>query len=232
MIAENLKQVEERIEAACRRAGRDRGSVRLVAVSKTKPAEAIAEAYAAGQRLFGENHAQEIVAKKPVLPDDIRWHFIGNLQKNKVKYLVGNVAMIHSVNSEGLAAEIEKQAAKHGIVQKILLEVNIAGEESKQGAAPDQILPLLQFCETQPHIKLCGLMAVAPQAENPEESRPVFVRLRRLREELRPLLKDPEAFRELSMGMSGDFEVAVEEGATLIRVGTLIFGRRQYPPQK
>ena len=232
MIAENLKQVEERIEAACRRAGRDRGSVRLVAVSKTKPAEAIAEAYAAGQRLFGENHAQEIVAKKPVLPEDIRWHFIGNLQKNKVKYLVGNVAMIHSVNSEGLAAEIEKQAAKHGIVQKILLEVNIAGEESKQGAAPDQILPLLQFCETQPHIKLCGLMAVAPQAENPEESRPVFVRLRRLREELRPLLKDPEAFRELSMGMSGDFEVAVEEGATLIRVGTLIFGRRQYPPQK
>lgn len=232
MIAENLKKVEERIEAACRRAGRDRGSVRLVAVSKTKPAEAIAEAYAAGQRLFGENHAQEIVAKKPVLPEDIRWHFIGNLQKNKVKYLVGNVAMIHSVNSEGLAAEIEKQAAKHGIVQKILLEVNIAGEESKQGAAPDQILPLLQFCETQPHIKLCGLMAVAPQAENPEESRPVFVRLRRLREELRPLLKDPEAFRELSMGMSGDFEVAVEEGATLIRVGTLIFGRRQYPPQK
>ena len=232
MIAENLKQVEERIEAACRRAGRDCGSVRLVAVSKTKPAEAIAEAYAAGQRLFGENHAQEIVAKKPILPEDIRWHFIGNLQKNKVKYLVGNVAMIHSVNSEGLAAEIEKQAAKHGIVQKILLEVNIAGEESKQGAAPDQILPLLQFCETQPHIKLCGLMAVAPQAENPEESRPVFVRLRRLREELRPLLKDPEAFRELSMGMSGDFEVAVEEGATLIRVGTLIFGRRQYPPQK
>ena len=232
MIAENLKQVEERIEAACRRAGRDCGSVRLVAVSKTKPAEAIAEAYAAGQRLFGENHAQEIVAKKPVLPEDIRWHFIGNLQKNKVKYLVGNVAMIHSVNSEGLAAEIEKQAAKHGIVQKILLEVNIAGEESKQGAAPDQILPLLQFCETQPHIKLCGLMAVAPQAENPEESRPVFVRLRRLREELRPLLKDPEAFRELSMGMSGDFGVAVEEGATLIRVGTLIFGRRQYPPQK
>ena len=232
MIAENLKQVEERIEAACRRAGRDRGSVRLVAVSKTKPAEAIAEAYAAGQRLFGENHAQEIVAKKPVLPEDIRWHFIGNLQKNKVKYLVGNVAMIHSVNSEGLAAEIEKQAAKHGIVQKILLEVNIAGEESKQGAAPDQILPLLRFCEAQPHIKLCGLMAVAPQAENPEESRPVFVRLRRLREELRPLLKDPEAFRELSMGMSGDFGVAVEEGATLIRVGTLIFGRRQYPPQK
>ena len=232
MIAENLKQVEERIEAACRQAGRDRGSVRLVAVSKTKPAEAIAEAYAAGQRLFGENHAQEIVAKKPVLPEDIRGHFIGNLQKNKVKYLVGNVAMIHSVNSEGLAAEIEKQAAKHGIVQKILLEVNIAGEESKQGAAPDQILPLLQFCEAQPHIKLCGLMAVAPQAENPEESRPVFVRLRRLREELRPLLKDPEAFRELSMGMSGDFEVAVEEGATLIRVGTLIFGRRQYPPQK
>ena len=226
MIAENLQKIEERIEAACRRAGRARESVRLIAVSKTKPAEAVAEAYAAGQRLFGENHAQEIVAKKPLLPDDIRWHFIGNLQKNKVKYLVGSVEMSHSVNSEGLAAEIEKQAAKRGLVQDILLEVNIAGESSKQGAAPEALLSLLRFCDGQPHLRLCGLMAVAPFAEDPEESRPYFIRLRELRDELKPTLRDPDAFRELSMGMSGDFETAVEEGATLIRVGTLIFGAR------
>ena len=226
MIAENLQRIEERIDAACRRAGRARESVRLIAVSKTKPAEAVAEAYAAGQRLFGENHAQEIVAKKPLLPDDIRWHFIGNLQKNKVKYLVGSVAMIHSVNSEGLAAEIEKQAAKRGLVQDILLEVNIAGESSKQGAAPEALLSLLRFCDSQPHIRLCGLMAVAPLTKDPEESRPYFIRLREMRDGLKGMLRDPDAFRELSMGMSGDFETAVEEGATFIRVGTLIFGAR------
>ena len=226
MIAENLQRIEERIDAACRRAGRARESVRLIAVSKTKPAEAVAEAYAAGQRLFGENHAQEIVAKKPLLPDDICWHFIGNLQKNKVKYLVGSVAMIHSVNSEGLAAEIEKQAAKRGLVQDILLEVNIAGESSKQGAAPEALLSLLRFCDSQPHIRLCGLMAVAPLTEDPEESRPYFIRLREMRDGLKGMLRDPDAFRELSMGMSGDFETAVEEGATFIRVGTLIFGAR------
>ena len=172
MIAENLKAVEERIWAACRRAGRPRESVSLIAVSKTKPAEAVAEAYRAGQRLFGENHAQEITAKAPVLPKDIRWHFIGNLQKNKVKYLIGTVALIHSVNSEGLAAEIEKQAARRGLIQEILLEVNIAEEASKQGAAPEAIVSLLRFCEAQPHLKLKGLMAVAPFAEDPEASRP------------------------------------------------------------
>ena len=229
MIAENLKTVEKRIEAACLRAGRSRESVLLIAVSKTKPAEAVAEAYAAGQRLFGENHAQEIVAKKPLLPEDIRWHFIGNLQKNKVKYLVGNVVLIHSVNSEGLAAEIEKQAAKRALIQDILLEVNIAEEASKHGAAPEETVSLLHFCDAQPHIRLCGLMAVAPLAEDPEESRPYFIRLRELREELKGQLRDPAAFRELSMGMSGDFEAAIEEGTTLIRVGTLIFGARSKP---
>ena len=226
MIAENLKKIEERIEAACRRCGRARESVRLIAVSKTKPAEAVAEAYAAGQRLFGENHAQEIVAKKPLLPEDIRWHFIGHLQKNKVKYLVGSVEMIHSVNSEGLAAQIEKQAAKCGLVQDILLEVNVAGESSKQGAAPEALLSLLRFCDSQPHLRLCGLMAVAPFTEDPEESRPYFIRLREMRDGLKPALRDPDAFRELSMGMSGDFETAVEEGATFVRVGTSIFGAR------
>ena len=229
MIADNLKAVEKRIEAACLRTGRSRESVQLIAVSKTKPAEAVAEAYTAGQRLFGENHVQEIVAKKPLLPADIRWHFIGNLQKNKVKYLVGNVELIHSVNSEGLAAEIEKQAAKRGLIQDILLEVNIAEEASKQGAAPEEIVSLLHFCDAQPHIRLCGLMAVAPLAEDPEESRPFFIRLRELWEELKEQVRDPAAFRELSMGMSGDFEAAIEEGATLIRVGTLIFGARSKP---
>ncbi|MBO4873242.1 MAG: YggS family pyridoxal phosphate-dependent enzyme [Lachnospiraceae bacterium] len=228
MIAENLKTVEERIRTACLRAGRPRDSVQLIAVSKTKPAEAVAEAYAAGQRLFGENHAQEIVAKAPQLPKDIRWHFIGNLQKNKVKYLVGVADLIHSVNSEAIAAEIEKQAAKRGLIQNVLLEVNVAEEASKQGASLEALGSLLSFCEAQPHLRLCGLMAVAPLTEDPEESRPYFIRLRQLREELAKQLKDPSSFRELSMGMSGDFEVAVEEGATYIRVGTSIFGPRYY----
>ena len=226
MIRENLKEVEERILAACRRSGRPRESVKLIAVSTTKPAGMIREAYDCGQRLFGENHAQEIVEKKPVLPADTVWHFIGNLQKNKVKYLVGQVALIHSVNSESLAAEIEKRAQKAGTVQDILLEVNIASEESKQGAAPDEIRALLRFCEAQPHIRVCGLMAVAPFSDDPEDSRPFFSDLRQMLNELKHEVKEPERFCELSMGMSGDFETAIEEGATLIRVGTAIFGSR------
>ena len=226
MITENLKSIEARMTAACERAGRAKESVRLIAVSKTKPAEAVAEAYAAGQRLFGENHAQEVTAKQPVLPADIEWHFIGNLQKNKVKYLVGKVALIHSVNSEGLAREIERIAGKRGLVQDILLEVNIADEASKQGASAGEVRALAQLCGSLPHLRLCGLMAVAPESDDPENSRPYFRALYALREELRGTLSDPEAFRELSMGMSGDFETAIEEGATLIRVGSALFGPR------
>ena len=229
MIAENLKAVHDRIAAACERAGRAPESVRLIAVSKTKPAEAVAEAYAAGQRLFGENHAQELTAKKPVLPQDIEWHFIGNLQRNKVKYVVGSAALIHSVNSEALAKEIDRVAGNRGLIQEVLAEINVGGEESKQGIDADEARGLVEAIAALPHLRLRGLMTVAPPAEDPETVRPVFKRLREMLAEFRPLTREPEAFDQLSMGMSGDFAAAIEEGATYVRIGTSIFGPREYP---
>lgn len=226
-MQERIKVIEQRIQAACEACGRPRASVGLIAVSKTKPVEMIEEAYAAGLRCFGENRAQEIVAKKPLLPEDIRWHFIGNLQKNKTKYLLGQVELIHSVNGENLALEIERQAEKRDLIQDILVEVNIAGEASKQGAALSQARALIALCDELPRLNLRGLMAVAPLSENPEDSRPYFRQLRNLWEETKPLLSHSPAFDQLSMGMSGDFEVAIEEGATMIRVGSALFGARE-----
>lgn len=228
MIAENLQTIETSIAAACKKAGRPRDSVQLIAVSKTKPAEMIEEAYAAGQRLFGENRPQEITAKKPLLPADIQWHMIGNLQRNKVKYVTGQTALIHSVASLPLAEEIERLAAKRDLIQEVLVEINVAGEESKQGADLEEARALVAAIKNMPHLRLRGLMTVAPYAEDPELVRPVFRRLREYLEEYRPLTREPEYFDQLSMGMSGDFAVAIEEGATLIRVGTAIFGARDY----
>lgn len=228
MIAENLQTIEIRIAAACEKAGRPRESVQLIAVSKTKPAEMIAEAYAAGQRLFGENRPQEITAKKPLLPQDIQWHMIGNLQRNKVKYVVGQTALIHSVVSLPLAEEIERQAAKGELIQEVLVEINVAGEESKQGADLEEARGLVEAIKEMPHLCLRGLMTVAPYVEDPELVRPVFGRLKALLEEYRPLTREPALFDQLSMGMSGDFAVAIEEGATLVRIGSAIFGERDY----
>lgn len=228
MIKENLKTIEASIAAACKKAGRPRDSVQLIAVSKTKPAEMIEEAYAAGQRLFGENRPQEITAKKPLLPADIQWHMIGNLQRNKVKYVTGQTALIHSVVSLPLAEEIERLAAKRDLIQEVLVEINVAGEASKQGADLEEARALVAAIKNMPHLRLRGLMTVAPYAEDPELVRPVFRRLREFLEEYRPLTREPEYFDQLSMGMSGDFAVAIEEGATLIRVGTAIFGARDY----
>nr|MBQ6242815.1 YggS family pyridoxal phosphate-dependent enzyme [Lachnospiraceae bacterium] len=229
MIAENLELINARIAAACEQAGRPRDSVRLIAVSKTKPAEMVAEAYAAGQRLFGENHAQELTAKKPVLPEDIEWHFIGNLQRNKVKYVVGAAALIHSVNSAALAKEIDRVAGNRGLTQDVLAEINVGGEESKQGADADEARSLVEAVAALPHLRLRGLMTVAPPADDPETVRPIFRRLREMLAEYAPLTREPELFDQLSMGMTGDFEAAIEEGATYVRIGTAIFGAREYP---
>lgn len=228
MIAENLQRIEEEIAAACRKAGRPRESVQLIAVSKTKPAEMVAQAYAAGQRLFGENRPQEINAKKPLLPEDIQWHMIGNLQRNKVKYVVGQTALIHSVASLPLAEEIERMAAKRDLIQDILVEINVAAEESKQGADLAEARALVEAIRELPHLRLRGLMTVAPFVEDPEEVRPVFRQLKELLEAYRPLTREPALFDQLSMGMSGDFAVAIEEGATFVRIGTAIFGERIY----
>ena len=228
MIIDNLRRIQAEMEAACLRSKRLPSDVLLIAVSKTQPEEAIREAYEAGQRLFGENKAQELIKKKQNLPEDICWHFIGNLQRNKVKYLVGEVALIHSVNSPALALEIEKVAARRGLVQDILIEVNIAEEESKHGSALPQAEEILRMIPELTHVKARGLMAVAPFTDNAETVRPYFKKMRELLDIWKPLLPDPEAFCQLSMGMSGDFEVAIEEGASYIRVGTALFGARHY----
>ena len=228
MFAERLKTVEEKIEQACERSGRARSEVTLIAVSKTNPAEAVREAFDAGQRDFGENKAQEMVAKKEACPEEIRWHFIGNLQKNKVKYVVGNAVMIHSVSSVPLAEEIEKCAAKKGVKVSVLAEVNIADEETKHGIGREDAVELAKAIGELPHLSLEGLMCIAPPVEDPEENRPYFAAMRALRDEINALGLPGVQLRELSMGMSGDYEVAVEEGATFVRVGTALFGARNY----
>ena len=227
MIAENIKNVEDRITEACRRSGRDRKDVELIAVSKTKPVSMLQEAYDAGARLFGENKVQELQEKMPVLPGDIRWHMIGHLQTNKIKYIIGKVALIHSVDTLHLAEAIEKEAAKHDVIQDILAEVNVAGEESKFGTSDMKAnAALVREIGKLPHVRLKGLMTIAPYTEDPEENRVYFRTLREfLFGEVRDCFPDRPV---LSMGMTGDYEVAVEEGATLVRVGTGIFGERDY----
>lgn len=228
MIAENLAAVEENIRAACGRAGRSREDVTLISVSKTKPAEMIEEAYRLGKREFGENKAQEMKEKFEMLPRDIRWHFIGHLQTNKVKYVVGRACLIHSVDSLHLAEAIERESAKRDVVSQILVEVNVAGEESKFGLKSEETMALVQQIAGLPHVHIQGLMTIAPYVQNPEENRVVFRKLRELSVDIADKNIDNVSMGVLSMGMTGDYQVAIEEGATYVRVGTGIFGERNY----
>ena len=228
MLKENLTQVEEKIDAACRRAGRDRSEVTLIAVSKTKPVSTLKEAYDLGVRVFGENKVQELVEKYEALPEDIHWHLIGHLQRNKVKYIIDKVDLIHSVDSVRLAETIEKEAAKHGLTANILLEVNVAEEESKFGLKVNEVEQVVDEIAKFSHIKVCGLMTIAPFVENPEENRPYFRCLRNLSVDIGAKKVDNVTMSILSMGMTNDYEVAVEEGATMVRVGTGLFGARNY----
>lgn len=228
-IAANLERIHQRIAAACQRSGRKVDEVRLIAVSKVKPAEQIDAAYNAGQRLFGESYVQEFRDKQPLVRAPVEWHFVGGLQSNKVKYLRGRVAMIHSVDRFSLAREIDRQWSKIEQQARILLQVNIGDESSKSGCPPEELETLARRVNELPHLDIRGLMCLPPYCPDPEAVRPYFRQLRTLAENLRTLGLPGLALPELSMGMSGDFEVAVEEGATLIRIGTAIFGAR--PPK-
>ncbi len=226
MVQENLRYVEQQIEDSVKKSGRNREEVTLIAVSKTKPAEMIREAYEAGIRDFGENKVQEILEKKPMLPDDIRWHMIGHLQKNKVRQVIDKVVLIHSVDSVSLAEQIEKEAAKKGIYVDILLEVNVAEEESKFGFHMPEVEEAVQTIAAMPHIRIKGLMTIAPFVENSEENRGIFKKLYDLCVDIKSKNIDNVSMNVLSMGMTGDYQTAIEEGATMVRVGTGIFGSR------
>lgn len=228
MLAENLKEVERKIAEACHRANRSREEVTLIAVSKTKPVSMLQEVYDEGVRYFGENKVQELTEKYDELPADIRWHMIGHLQRNKVKYIVDKVDMIHSVDSLRLAETIEQEAAKKDVTVRVLLEVNVAEEDSKFGLKVEEVIPLIEQISGFSHIKICGLMTIAPYVENPEENREVFAQLKKLSVDINEKNIDNVSVKELSMGMTNDYEVAIEEGATMVRVGTGIFGERDY----
>ncbi len=228
MIKENLQQVEANIDAACKRAKRDRNEVTLIAVSKTKPIEMLQEVYDTNIRHFGENKVQEMCDKYEQLPKDIQWHMIGHLQTNKVKYLIGKTCLIHSVDSYKLAMEIEKQAAKHDKIIDILIEVNIANEVTKFGLAKEEVISLVRDISQLKHLRIMGLMTIAPYVENAEDNRLYFRQIKQLSVDIDKQNIDNVSMNVLSMGMSGDYEVAIEEGATLVRVGTSIFGERVY----
>lgn len=223
-IADRLNQIRARITSACTRAGREVSSVELVAVSKTKPAELIQEAVDAGQLLFGENRVQEILLKRPLLSSKLRWHLIGPLQSNKVRKILPQVEMIEAVDSLDIAKDINRIAAELGLHPKVLLEINVAVESSKHGFGATQIREQLEELYSLDRLYIQGLMCIPPFDLTPEQSRKYFVQLRTLRDELEKLGGAP--LPVLSMGMSHDFEVAIEEGATLVRVGTAIFGGR------
>ncbi len=228
MIRDNLEQIRQKIKEACDRAGRDEGGVTLISVSKTKPLSMLKEAYEAGARDFGENKVQELMEKIPEMPEDVRWHMIGHLQRNKVKYIVGKVFMIHSVDSLRLAEEISREAVKQDRSVNILLEVNVAGEESKFGVSPEETTDLVINVSKLPGIHICGLMTIAPFVDNAEDNRQFFRKLKQLSVDIERKNIDNVSMNVLSMGMTGDYSVAVEEGATCVRVGTGIFGERDY----
>ncbi len=228
MIKENYQKVKENVISAAERSGRSKDEVTLIAVSKTKPVEALKEAYDAGARDFGENKVQEIMEKYDKLPDDIRWHMIGHLQTNKVKYIADKIYMIHSVDSLKLASEISRQAVKVGRVIPILIEVNVAGEESKFGVSPETCESLIRQVAVLPGITIRGLMTIAPYVDDPEENRAYFAQLKQLSVDITSKNIDNTDMSVLSMGMTGDYTVAIEEGADYVRVGTGIFGERDY----
>jgi len=223
-VAENLEKIKGLMRTACDRAGRDASSVTLLAVSKTHPVEAIQEAVTSGQCFFGESKVQEAKAKIPSCPAKARWHFIGHLQSNKVRDTVELFEMIQSVDSLALAGEISKRCGQAAKTMPILLEVNVAGEGSKFGYKPEQLLAELKEINALPKIEIHGLMAIPPYVTEPEKARPYFRRLRELKSKCEDILGAP--LPQLSMGMSGDFEVAIEEGSTMVRVGTALFGAR------
>ena len=228
MLKDQLQEVEKRIQAACDRAGRKREEVTLIAVSKTKPVETLQEAYDLGVRIFGENKVQELTAKYEALPKDIHWHMIGHLQTNKVKYIIDKAELIHSVDSLKLAETIEKEAAKHDLIADILVEVNVAEEESKFGMKMEEVIPFVEKVSAFPHVRVRGLMTIAPFVEDPEENRSIFADLHTLYIDIKKKNHDNDTVSVLSMGMTNDYEVAIEEGATMVRVGTGIFGARNY----
>jgi pyridoxal phosphate enzyme (YggS family) len=225
-IAANLTQIHQQINLACQGCGRDPQSLRLIAVSKKKPSQAIHDAFAAGQKLFGESYVQEFSQKSAEIELPIEWHFIGGLQSNKVKYLRGKTALIHSVDRFSLAREISAQWGKIGETADILLQFNLGGEATKSGADEKDALELAKRICALPNLRVRGLMTLPPYCDDPEEVRPYFQRLRLLGEKLTAANLPNLTIEELSMGMSHDFPVAIEEGATLVRVGTAIFGAR------
>lgn len=229
MLKENYEQVRRNIDKACERVGRSPEDVTLIAVSKTKPLSDIEELLADTNAVdFGENKVQELVDKYESVSRPVNWHMIGHLQTNKVKYIVDKVCMIHSVDSVNLAKMIEKEAEKHNVIVNILIEVNVAQEETKFGLACDEVLPLIMEIKNMPHIKVKGLMTIAPFVDDPEDNRVYFRKLRDLSLDIQSKSIDNIDMSVLSMGMTNDYEVAVEEGATLVRVGTGIFGARNY----
>lgn len=227
-IKENLDRVKQNIEQACKESGRPADSVKLIAVSKTKPLEDLRQAYAYGCRDFGENKVQELVEKYEKMPKDIRWHMIGHLRRNKVKYIVDKVYLIHSVDSLRLAEEISKEAVKRHVNVSVLVEVNVAGEESKFGTDVEAAVCLVEEIAKLPGICVKGLMTIAPYVENAEENRIYFAKLKQIYVDIINKNIDNICMEELSMGMTGDYQVAITEGATYVRVGTGIFGERQY----
>lgn len=228
MIHDNLLAVEERIAKACERAGRKREEVTLIAVSKTKPVEDLREAMSDGIKDFGENKVQEIVDKYEAIPEKLNWHMIGHLQRNKVKYIVDKVCLIHSVDSLRLAKQIDEEARKKNVVCPILIEVNVAKEDTKFGVKAEETEALINEISKMKNVQVKGLMTIAPFVDNPEENRIHFRVLKKLLVDIKRKNIDNVDMSILSMGMTGDFEVAIEEGATMVRVGTGIFGKRNY----
>lgn len=228
MVKENLSYVEEQIAKACNKAGRNREEVTLIAVSKTKPVSLIDEAIDYGIREFGENKVQEIMDKYDTVKTPVNWHMIGHLQRNKVKYIVDKVCLIHSVDSYRLAETIDKEAAKKGVICDILIEVNIAKEDTKYGVMENEVVPLIEQISKLSNIRIKGLMTIAPFVENSEKNRAHFRNLRNLYVDIKTKNIDNVDMKILSMGMTNDYEVAIEEGATMVRVGTGIFGERDY----
>jgi pyridoxal phosphate enzyme (YggS family) len=225
-IASNLQSIMDRIRTATLAAGREPSSVRLVAVSKTRPADDVLQACRAGQVVFGENYVQELAAKAAEVREAVEWHFIGHLQSNKVKQLAGLVNMIHSIDRLSLAEEVSRQWGRLGSCCDILVQVNLSGEASKSGTTEAEALQLVRAVSALPHVRIRGLMTMPPFFDDPEAARPFFAELMRLSRRIKAERIPGVGMGELSMGMSGDFEAAIQEGATLVRVGTSIFGSR------
>ena len=228
MIAEQLQYVQNEIKEACQRSGRNPEEVTLIAVSKTKPVAMIQEAIQAGQTVFGENKVQELCSKYEELPQNLEWHLIGHLQRNKVKYIVDKAALIHSVDSLRLAETISQEGMKHNRIVPVLIEVNVAQEDTKFGVSVEDTLPLVEEIAKLPNIQIKGLMTIAPYVENPEDNRTIFKKLKELSVDIKTKNMNNVFMDILSMGMTNDYQVAVEEGATMVRVGTGIFGERDY----